>query len=223
MRHKAGGEVTEVAAAEFTRWFLALFFVGVAAFYTIRIIVAKHRMHSSPVFSGEPGTLHWATHTVFRVFRVLILGVCLARLAWPDLDRYLVPFDTLWRPVVLILGCSLLGASFLAVILIHFYMGEDWRSGTRVEDEPHLITTGPFSLSRNPMMLFVIAAQFGLFLALPSLFTLVCLVLGVWAVTAQVGVEERLLRRRFGEDYDSYASHTPRWLGYRRSSMSDYE
>ncbi len=206
-----------MAAADFTKWFLALFFVGVAAFYTVRIIVAKNRMHASPVFSGEPGTQHWATHTVFRVFRVLILGVCLARLAWPELDRYLVTFDALWRPVILILGCSLLGASFLAVIFIHFYMGEDWRSGTRAEDRTRLITTGPFTVSRNPMMLCVIAGQVGLFLALPSLFTLVCLVLGFWAVNAQVGVEERLLRQRFGEDYNAYAARTPRWLIFRSS------
>ena len=201
-----------MAAADFTRWFLALFFVGVAAFYTARIIVAKRRMHASPVFSGKPGTLHWATHTPSRVFRVLVLGVCLARLAWSELDRYLVTFDALWRPVVLILGCGLLGASFLAVILIHFFMGEDWRSGTRAEDGIRLITTGPFTVSRNPMMLCVIAAQLGLFLALPSVFTLVCLMLGVWAVTAQVGVEERLLRQRFGESYNAYAARTPRWL-----------
>jgi protein-S-isoprenylcysteine O-methyltransferase Ste14 len=204
-----------MSAVDFTRWFLALFFVGVAAFYTVRIIVAKRRMHASPVFSGERGTLHWATHTVFRVFRVFILGVCLVRLAWPGLDRYLVTFDALWRPVVLVLGCSLLVGSFLAVILIHYYMGEEWRSGTRAEDRTRLITTGPFTVSRNPMMLCVIVAQVGLFLALPSLFTLVCLVLGVWAVNAQVGVEERLLRQRFGEDYDTYVSHTPRWLIYR--------
>jgi protein-S-isoprenylcysteine O-methyltransferase Ste14 len=162
-----------------------------------------------------------SNHTIFRVFRALIFGVCLARLAWPELDRYLVIFDALWHPVVFILGSGLLGAGFLAVILIHFYMGADWRSGTRAEDRTRLITTGPFTVSRNPMMLGVIAAQVGLFLALPSLFTLVCLVLGVWAVTAQVGVEERLLRRRFGEDYDTYLSHTPRWLIYRQSLTRD--
>jgi protein-S-isoprenylcysteine O-methyltransferase Ste14 len=67
------------------------------------------------------------------------------------------------------------------------------------------------------MMLCVIAAQVGLFLALPTLFTLVCLVLGVWAVTAQVGVEERLLRQRFGESYNAYAARTPRWLIFRSS------
>ncbi len=204
-----------MAAADFTRWFLALFFLGVAAFYTTRIVLSKHRMGESPVFDGELGTLHRATHTTFRVFRVLILGVCLIRLASHDFDSYLITFDALWHPPVLITGCGLLLASFSAVIGIHFYMGQNWRSGSRVEDGTQLITTGPFSRFRNPMMLCVITGQVGLFLALPSVFTLVCLVLGVWAVSAQVGVEEQLLRQRFGAEYDAYTVHTPRWLSFR--------
>ncbi len=202
-------------AVEFTRWFLALFFLCVAAFYTARIFVLKQQLGASPVYFGRFGTLHWGTHATFRVFRVLILGVCLVRLAWPDFDKYLVTFDALWHPVVLILGSGLLLAGFSAVVVVHFYMGEGWRSGTRKEDRTRLITGGPFAYSRNPMMLSVILAQVGLFLALPSLFTLVCLVFGVWAVTAQVGVEEGLLQHRFGEDYDAYLATTPRWLIFR--------
>ncbi len=90
-----------MAAADFTRWFLALFFLSVAAFYTVRIIVAKRQIGASPVYTGKFGTLHWTTHSVFRVFRVLILGVCLARLAWPDFDTYLLIFDDLWHSAVL--------------------------------------------------------------------------------------------------------------------------
>ncbi|MDJ0949341.1 MAG: isoprenylcysteine carboxylmethyltransferase family protein [Alphaproteobacteria bacterium] len=201
-----------LAASDFTRWFLALFFVGVAAFYTLRILAIKRRRRVSPVFSGRPGTVHWASHSTFRVFRVVILGVCLLRLIWPGLDTYLVPFDALWHPAVLMLGNGLLLAGFSAVVIIHGYMGEDWRSGTRAEDRTRLITTGPFSVSRNPMMLGVIVAQVGLFLALPSVFTLVCLIAGVSAVVAQVGVEERVLLTRFGADYQAYAKQTPRWL-----------
>ncbi len=202
-------------AVDFTRWFLALFFLFVADFYTVRVVVLKVRMGESPVYSGRFGTLHWGTHAAFRVFRVLILGVCLVRLIWPDFDRYLVTFNALWHPFVLILGSGLLLAGFSSVVAVHGYMGEDWRSGTRSEDRTRLITRGPFAFSRNPMMLSVIVAQVGLFLALPSLFTLICLVFGVWAVTAQVGVEERLLKQRFGEDYDAYLANTPRWLIFR--------
>ena len=204
-----------MAAVEFTRWFLALFFLGVAAFYTARIILLKHRTGESPVFDGQFGTLHWATHITFRLFRVLILGVCLIRLAWHDFDEYLIPFDALWHPLILIAGSSLLFASFSAIVYMHFYMGEAWRSGTLAEDRTRLITTGPFSRSRNPMMLCVIAGQVGLFLALPSIFTLACLAFGVWAVAAQVRVEEQLLRHRFGAAYYAYSAHTPRWFGFR--------
>jgi protein-S-isoprenylcysteine O-methyltransferase Ste14 len=124
----------------------------------------------------------------------------------------LIAFNALWHPVVLLIGDGLLLASFSTIILLHFYMGKDWRSGMSVDDGTQLITTGPFAMSRNPMMLCVVIAQGGFFLALPSAFTLVCLVVGVWAVVAQVRVEERLLRQRFGTAYNAYAARTPRWL-----------
>jgi protein-S-isoprenylcysteine O-methyltransferase Ste14 len=201
-----------MTAADFTRWFLALFFVGVAVFYTARILVLSRRHHASPVFTGKPGTLHFATHAAFRFFRIVIFAVCLVRLLWPSFDRYLVPLYVLWHPFVLLLGDGLLVASFAAILLVHFYMGDDWRSGTRVDDQTRLITSGPFAISRNPMMLCVVLGQLGLFLALPSVFTLICLVVGLWAVINQVGFEDQLLRERFGAAYGAYAARTPRWL-----------
>ena len=110
------------------------------------------------------------------------------------------------------MGNALLLGAFLIVVILHYYMGQHWRSGMRVEDKTQLITTGPFAISQNPMMLCVIAAQIGFFFALPSAFTLVCLDVGVWAVVVQVRVENRLLRERFEAVYDAYAARTPRWL-----------
>ena len=204
-----------MATAELTRWFLALFFLSVALFYLIRITSVKRKVGLSPVCYGKIGTLHWATHTVFRVFRTLILIVCFARLAWPDFDKYLLTFDALWYSEIFFLGSCILVVSFSAIITLHLFMGEDWRSGTRARDNTRLYTTGPFKLTRNPMMLAVIMGQVGLFLALPSMFTLVCLVLGVWAVNAQVRVEERLLLQRFGAEYEMYMARTSRWLIFR--------
>jgi len=201
--------VTEV---EFTRWFLALFFVSVAAFYTVRILLLKRKTGASPVFGGRPGTRHFATHLTFRLFRATILAVCILRLIWPEFDPYLITFRPLWHPAVMFLGCGLLLTSFSAIVLLHFYMGKDWRSGVRLDDKTQLITNGPFAISRNPMMTCVVMAQVGLFLALPTLFTLVCLVVGIWAVVAQVRVEEGLLRKRFGRVYDDYSARTPRWF-----------
>lgn len=201
-----------MTAVAFTSWFLAIYFLAVASFYTVRILAEKARTGISPVFAGTPGTTHFATHTTFRVFRLLILGVCCVRLAWPTFDTYIVPFPALWHPAVLIIGDILLFASFTTVLFIHFYMGEDWRSGIRQGNGARLITSGPFTFSRNPMMLLVMTAQLGLFLALPSVFTLICLAVGLWAVVTQVHVEERMLETRYGTAYEAYKRRTPRWL-----------
>lgn len=201
-----------MTAVEFTRWFLAGYFSAVAIFYTVRVLGERARTGASPVFSGTPGTTHFVTHLAFRGFRVAILGVCCARLVWPAFDAYLGPIRVLWHPAVLLSGAALMLASLSAALYIHFYLGRDWRSGTRDGDAPRLITSGPFAISRNPMMVFVMTGQIGLFLALPTAFTLLCLVAGVWAVLTQVGVEERMLEARYGAAYEAYASQTPRWL-----------
>lgn len=204
-----------MTAIEFTRWFLALYFAGVASFYTLRIILLRKRSGESPVFTGRPGTLHFATHLTFRIFRVAILAICAARIPWPGLDTYLIPFEPLWHPFVLMLGNTLLVLSFAAVVGVHMYMGKNWRSGTRTEDRTAFMTDGPFAVSQNPMMLCVAIAQFGFFLALPSVFTLLCLFVGIWAITAQTKVERTILRQRFGDTYERYAESTPRWLFFR--------
>ena len=198
--------------AEFTRWYLALFFLGVAAFYTVRILAIKLRRGASPVYKGEPYSAHFLTHLAFRIFRAAILLVCVARLFSPEIDVYLLPIAPLWHPAVLLSGCVLLLGSFGYVVYVHFYMGRDWHSGARTEDPTRLITTGPFSHSRNPMMVCVQGAQLGLFLALPSVFTLLCLAVGVAAVHIQVKVEEAVLEAQHGDAYRAYRERTPRWL-----------
>ncbi len=198
--------------AEFTRWFLAVFFLGVTAFYTVRILAIKRRRGTSPVYKGEPFSAHFLTHLSFRIFRAAILLVCVARLFSPEIDVYLVPIAVLWHPAILLSGCVLLLGSFGYVVYVHFYMGRDWHSGAREADRTRLITTGPFSLSRNPMMICVQGAQLGLFLALPSVFTLLCLLAGVAAVQVQVRVEEAVLEAQHGDAYRAYRERTPRWL-----------
>lgn len=94
-------------------------------------------------------------------------------------------------------------------------MADDWRSGIDEVRPGRLITEGPFAWSRNPIALLVQTAQLGLFLSLPSVFTLVCLVVGVWVMQSQVRLEEADLERRLGDAYRAYKARTPRWLGRR--------
>ena len=203
---------SESGAAAFARWFLALFYCAVGMFYILRIRLLSRSLNQPVTYKGEPGSQHWQAHQTFRFFRVLILVVCLARVAWPSLDTWLLPIPMLWHPNIMLAGCGLLTLSFAGIVAVNLYMKQEWRSGSRPGEPGQLITTGPYSVTRNPMMAMVLAGQLAFFLAMPSAFTLICLVVGVWAVTTQVNVEQSELMARFGEEYRRYTEVTPRWL-----------
>jgi protein-S-isoprenylcysteine O-methyltransferase Ste14 len=205
-----------VEAEAFSRWFLAIFFVAVALFYTVSIRLKTRRTGVSPVTFGRFPARHWLIHTTFRVFRALILLVCLIRLPYPQIDRFLVPIERLWMPALLLTGNGVMLASFAGLIWLHRSMGSHWRSGIPAGDAEPLITTGAYAISRNPMFLLIQLAQIGFFLSLPSVFTLVCLGVGMAAIHAQAGLEERHLAAHHGEAYRRYREKTPRWLIRRR-------
>jgi protein-S-isoprenylcysteine O-methyltransferase Ste14 len=209
----------DLTAAEFSRWFLAAYFSSVAIFYTIRVLAVSTKTGRSPVSAGRPGTRHRLHHTVFRLFRSAILVVCLARTIWPRLDSLLIPLPFLWSSIVLIGGNILLIVSFAAILYVHFYMAQDWRSGIDESDQPALVTTGPFAITRNPMFLLIQLGQLGLFLSLPSVFTLVCLIVGVVIIHRQVRLEEVHLAQSHGGHYDDYRGKLPRWLAPTRGRM----
>jgi protein-S-isoprenylcysteine O-methyltransferase Ste14 len=76
-----------------------------------------------------------------------------------------------------------------------------------------LVVRGPYRYVRNPMIsgvLFVLLGEAALFgsLALGIWFGLVLAVNAVYMPL----VEEPSLQRRFGEEYERYRAHVPRWI-----------
>ena len=76
-----------------------------------------------------------------------------------------------------------------------------------------LVVAGPYRHVRNPMISGVLAILLGEAASLGSL-ALLAWSVAVFAVNALYLplVEEPSLRRRFGEEYDRYRTHVPRWL-----------
>ena len=203
---------TASALVEFTRFFLAVFFTAVAAFYTVRIITRKRAESHELVFPGVRFCASWWNHMVFRAFRITIWFVCLLRLAFPAVDSYLGIIAPLHLAPILIAGMTLLVAGFVLALLGHFSLGHQWRSGIDPAGPDRLFTQGLFGRSRNPMFLGVALAQAGFFLALPSYFSGLCLLVGWWILRRQIQSEEHHLAQRFPEAYATYCSRVPRWL-----------
>jgi len=82
-------------------------------------------------------------------------------------------------------------------------------------DKP--ITTGVYSISRNPIYFGVFLMYIGISIACASWVFLLCAV--VWLVSWHFGVpeEERILLEKYGSAYREYMNRTPRWIGIPKS------
>ncbi|MFC3096027.1 isoprenylcysteine carboxylmethyltransferase family protein [Alteromonas sediminis] len=198
-------------AIEFTRIFLACFYTFVAAFYIVRLS-RKSTDGKNLVFSGEKYSATWWNHLLFRWFRVAIWAACLIRVFFPSFDQFLGVLQVLHHWPLIVLGNVLLIAGFVATVLVHKSMGHLWRSGIDPQGPSNLKTDSYFQFSRNPMFVSVALAQLGFFLAFPSVFSLICLLLGWAALHRQILAEEQHLSAHFRYQYQNYRKRVPRWL-----------
>lgn len=76
----------------------------------------------------------------------------------------------------------------------------------------HLMTDGPYRLSRNPMLSGIFLYLIGICLWLWAWQAMVIFGLFVIIMSVQVYTEEKRLRRDFGEEYEDYCRHTGRFL-----------
>ena len=89
-------------------------------------------------------------------------------------------------------------------------------AGTTVrpfEESSALVTRGVFHFTRHPMYVGFLLSLIGVALMLGSLTPwLVVVAVAVLLDRQFVAVEERMLARRFGEEWKRYTLSTPRWI-----------
>lgn len=193
------------------RHFLGIFFLMIGVQFTARSLGLHARHGFSHIHYGERHSPAWWHRQLFNIFRTLILAAVVVRI-FVDIDGWLGRFDALYHWPVLVTGMLLLIVAFGLVNYFQAFMNEEWRSGVDPAQNYRLLTGGPYSRTRNPVFISVMLGQLGFFLALPSVFSLVCLVTGVTVLIRQARVEERALSGMFGDAYESYRRRVPRWF-----------
>lgn len=115
-----------------------------------------------------------------------------------------------------IVGIILTVAGVLAFILSVVQMKENWRAGVQREEKTNLVTTGIYSVSRNPAFLgfdlMYIGILFSFFNWYMCAATAVAFVLFHLQI---VNVEEEFLIEAFGDEYLQYKKIVFRYLGRR--------
>jgi protein-S-isoprenylcysteine O-methyltransferase Ste14 len=126
--------------------------------------------------------------------------------------QYLLPFWYLENSYLQYIGWGLLLLSLILVWIAQSQMANSWRIGIDEKNKTELVTNGLFSISRNPIFLGVMIANFGLFLIIPNAFTLLIVALSTVSINTQIRLEETFLKSSHGQDYQNYLNRVRRWL-----------
>ncbi len=98
-----------------------------------------------------------------------------------------------------------------------YTMRDNWRAGIPEKDKTELVTSGIFSISRNPAFLAFDLVYIGILLCF---FNLILLGFTIWAIIMlhlQIKQEETFLTAIFNGKYVEYMKSTKRYLGRMKS------
>lgn len=113
-----------------------------------------------------------------------------------------------------IVGVVITALGVAAFILSVLQMKDNWRAGVAKEDKTSLVTSGIYSISRNPaflgfdlMYIGILFTFFNVYLCFATAFALVFFHLQI------VNVEEDFLIEAFGNEYIAYRKKVCRYIG----------
>lgn len=170
---------------------------------------------------------------LLRAFQLKKLGIKAVRFGEMDKKDFLIPpFALLLFYIVFAgtfglpeIGAELfnnefvgwIGAAVCAVgILLFLYalisFGESFRVGLDEDHPGELVTTGAFSISRNPIYTAFGLVLIGEFLIIPNWVILIYVFTGIWLLNRQILLEEQSLKRIYGEKYMEYCKKVRRFL-----------
>ena len=118
----------------------------------------------------------------------------------------------LWDGILCWSGISVAAFGVLVFILAMTTMHDSWRAGIPESDKTQLVTTGIYSLSRNPAFLGFDLMYIGLLIAFFNLVHLVFALFAVIMLHLQILQEEVFLTGAFGAEYLTYRERTGRYF-----------
>ena len=143
-------------------------------------------------------------------YPLLVMFVLLA-LSWPF--SLILPTEAIDLAPVKIVGYTVFSSG---IVLLLSAAGLFKRVGTTVNPTKapdHLVTTGIYQLSRNPMYLGMLLTLIGAQLSLSSLVGLI-FPITFFLIMNNIVIprEEQVVAETFGASYAEYKTHTRRWI-----------
>ena len=170
------------------------------------------RTEVNPLTFNKNDDAHGYNGKVFTFISLLELVVVFIYSFKSEWYQYLLPFWYLEHDYLKYIGWGLLGLSLILVWVAQSQMANSWRIGIDEKNKTELVTTGLFSISRNPIFLGIMIANVGLLLIIPNAFTLLIVSLSTISINTQIRLEETFLEKSHGKTYTDYCQKVGRWI-----------
>ena len=181
--------------------------IGALAVIVIAVIIRSRRMKSLGIEAFHFGKMD-RKDFIIPPFALLYFYLIIANI-WglPKLGAVLAR-----SPVAAWVGAALCVLALALFLWGLVSFGNSLRVGIDAGAPGALVTTGAFSVSRNPLYVGFFMIFIGVFLVFPAWVFFAYLIAGMWLVDRQVCREENALRGIYGKAYNDYCEKVRRYL-----------
>ena len=177
-----------------------------------RSLLVYRRTGKNPLVLPAEDNAYGYVGRAFKVVIAAVAAVVTLNAAMPQASSWLGLLTFLQVQPLYLTGWVLLFASLAWLVVAQAQMGNSWRVGIDSKNTTALVSSGLFSVSRNPIFLAMRVNLLGLFFVLPSGATLTIVAAGEILMQIQVRLEEVHLATLHGEQYMQYTALVRRWL-----------
>jgi protein-S-isoprenylcysteine O-methyltransferase Ste14 len=119
---------------------------------------------------------------------------------------------TVVKEILYIIGMILILVGFTIFLLSIIAFGKSWRVGIDKEKPGKLISHGVFSITRNPIFIYIDFYFIGTALIYTTPFFIITSMVVIIGIHYQIIQEEKFLMNYYGEEYLAYKNRVRRYL-----------
>lgn len=190
----------------------AYFVIYFGVVFVLKSLMVAKRIGKNPLVLPKDDSAYGLIGRYFKLTLIALFVYVLIYAFLPTWYDYFLPIKQLETLTTKYIGLTLLFISLLWTMIAQANMKNSWRIGIDNETKTELITTGIFSVSRNPIFLGMILSLIGLFLTTPNALTALFLILGYILIQIQVRLEEEFLTKEHRQKYLDYKQRVRRWI-----------
>src|SRR5690606_5528380 len=190
---------------DFLRIVLPIYFIiyfGVA--FVFKSVVVAKRIGKNPLVLPKDNSAYGLIGLYFKLTLIAMFIYVLAYAFFPTWHDNFLPIVQFNNQTVKYIGLTLLFISLVWTVIAQGHMKNSWRIGIDTDTKTELVTSGLFSVSRNPIFFGMILSLVGLFFTTPNTLSLIFLILGYVLIQIQIRLEEEFLTKEHGQAYIGY-------------------